>query len=94
MVDITTEEVKKPKAPKQGTEEDHRADRDEVLSYAPEGMTQTDLDMGQFYKVNGEWWMPPVTDIDPITDYTKYCFACKTQLSNIEREPCAGVNKL
>ena len=48
--------------------------------------------MGEFYKVNGEWWMPPVTNVDPITDYTKYCFSCKTQLQDCGREPCAGAN--
>jgi len=69
VVDMTTEEVKKPKTAGRNTEEDRNTDRAEALRFAPEGMTKTDLDMGHFYKVNGEWWMPPVTDVDPITDY-------------------------
>ena len=89
---ISAEEVKKPKILHEDSENNRRTDRAAVLEFAPEGMTKTDLDMGQFYKVNKEFWMPPVTNSDPVTDYTTYCFACHSQLKSGDREPCAGAS--
>lgn len=67
-----------------------RADRAEALLNAPEGVTRTDLDMLEIFFVNREPWLPEVFDVDPVDDFTTYCFACKTQHERGDRDTCQG----
>lgn len=69
-----------------------RQDRADALLNAPEGVTRTDLDMGEFFRVNGVPWLPEVLDVAPVQDFTKYCFACKTQHEHADRDTCKGNN--
>mgnify|MGYP006180967849 CR=1 FL=1 len=79
----------KPKEVIPDTEENRRRDRAEALLEVPdEDVTGTDLDIAPFWRINRVPWMPEVWDQDPIVDFTKYCFACKSQNERADREVC------
>lgn len=95
LIDMMNSSKKQRKEPVilADTVENRILDRADALKEAPEGVTQTDLDVPEQFKINGVWWMPVVFGVDKVEDLSRYCYTCKTQLKASDRQECATCHR-